>query len=199
MLTPPVGAYDPNTGHIAVKVFDRNSTPADNTIVRKIADVDSGIGKADSQIAELRQSVQALAQRRLEIEAVRDRFRTSGFDHPNVQFGNERDIGGILGQVLEGAVRSGILWDLLRGGFSTRPSSGQPGFGSPTFPFPFPRPGGGAVDGNEGARGGEWRKPGTNGGWSPPFDSGGGGGSGRDDSSGGSGSNNDDFSTGGTF
>ena len=27
ILTPPVGAYDPNTGHIAVKVNDRNSLP----------------------------------------------------------------------------------------------------------------------------------------------------------------------------
>ena len=177
----------------------RTATPADDAIVRKISDVDTGIAKADSQITELRQSVQGLAQRRLEVEGVRDRFRTSGFDHPNVQFGNERDIGGVLGQVLEGAVRGGILWDLLRGGFSTRAPSGQPGFGSPTFPFPFPRPGGGSVGCNEGTRGGEWRTPGTNGGWSPPFDIGGGG-SGRDDSSsGGSGSNNDDFSTGGTF
>jgi prepilin-type N-terminal cleavage/methylation domain-containing protein len=27
-LTPPVGAYDPNSGHIAVKVLDRNAAPA---------------------------------------------------------------------------------------------------------------------------------------------------------------------------
>ncbi len=27
VLTPPVGAYDPNTGHIAVKVLDRNAAP----------------------------------------------------------------------------------------------------------------------------------------------------------------------------
>jgi type II secretory pathway pseudopilin PulG len=28
VLTPPVGAYDPNTGHIAVKVKDRNAAPS---------------------------------------------------------------------------------------------------------------------------------------------------------------------------
>jgi hypothetical protein len=27
VLTPPVGAYDPNTGHVAVKVLDRNAQP----------------------------------------------------------------------------------------------------------------------------------------------------------------------------
>ena len=97
-------------------------------------------------------------------------------------------------QILEGVVRSGILWDLLRGGFGTRPSRGRPDFGSPTFPFPFPMPGGG----EDGARGGEWREPGTRGGWSiPPLDfpSGGGGGG----SSGGGGGGDDGFSTGGSF
>ncbi len=28
VLTPPVGAYDPNTGHVAVRVLDRNAVPA---------------------------------------------------------------------------------------------------------------------------------------------------------------------------
>jgi type II secretory pathway pseudopilin PulG len=33
VLTPPVGAFDPNTGHIAVKVLDRDATPQDSAIV----------------------------------------------------------------------------------------------------------------------------------------------------------------------
>ncbi len=33
VLTPPVGAYDPNTGHIAVKVLDRSAAPQDNIMV----------------------------------------------------------------------------------------------------------------------------------------------------------------------
>jgi type II secretory pathway pseudopilin PulG len=33
VMSPPVGSYDPNTGHIAVKVFDRDATPQDNALV----------------------------------------------------------------------------------------------------------------------------------------------------------------------
>ena len=173
----------------------RTATPADEAIVRRIEGADAAIARAEREAADLRGTVQDLARRRVDVERVRERFRTSGFDHPNASFGNERAIGQILGQILEGAVRSGILWDILREGFRSRPARGRPDFGAPTFPFPFPMPGGGS----EGARGGEWREPGTRGGWTPPFDFGGGssssGGGGSSDSSGGG----DDFSTGGSF
>jgi prepilin-type N-terminal cleavage/methylation domain-containing protein len=33
MLAPPVGAYDPNTGHIAVKVLDTNALPQGSAVV----------------------------------------------------------------------------------------------------------------------------------------------------------------------
>ena len=172
----------------------RTATADDDQMVKRIAALDAAIADSETELAELRRTVQDLARRRQEVEQVRDRFRSVGYDHPNVTFGNDGQLGAVLGQILEGAVRSGILWDLLRGGFGTRPSSGRPDFGAPSFPFPFPMPGGGS----DGARGGEWRQPGTRGGWSPPFEfpSGGGGGSG----SGGSSRKDDDgFSTGGSF
>ena len=167
----------------------RTSTPTDDMIVRRIGGLDDRLAETDKEIASLRKSAREMADRRTEVEKVRERFRSSGFDHPNATFRNESEIGTVLGQILEGAIRSGILWDLLRGGFGTRPSRGRPDFGSPTFPFPFPMPGGG-----EGARGGEWRQPGTRGGWTPPFPTGSGGGGGRDSDSG-----DDGFSTGGSF
>lgn len=170
----------------------RTNTPTDDMIVRRIGGLDERLQRLEAETADLRKTASTLAQRRNEVERVRDRFRSSGYDHPNARFGNENEIGRVLAQILEGAVRSGILWDLLRGGFGTRPSRGRPDFGTPTFPFPFPMPGGG----EDGARGGEWREPGTRGGWSiPPIDfpSGRGGGGGSNDSGG------DDFSTGGRF
>lgn len=169
----------------------RTATGEDDAIVRRIGQLAADLERADGEIASLRQSAQELARRRGDVERVRDRFRSAGYDHPNARFGNEIEIGQILGQILEGAVRSGILWDILRGGFSTRPSRNQPDFGQPTFPFPFPMPGGGRDD----TRGGEWREPGTRGGWSPPpldFPSSSGGGGGGSDDSGG-------FTTGETF
>jgi hypothetical protein len=143
----------------------RTPTPTDDMIVRRISGLDERLAALDKETAELRKSARALIERRTEVEGVRDRFRNSGFDHPNATFRNESQIAAVLGQIIEGVVRSGILWDLLRGGFGTRPRRGRPDFGGSSFPFPFPMPGGG-----DGAEGGEWRQPGTRGGWKPPFD-----------------------------
>jgi hypothetical protein len=159
----------------------RTATESDDRLVQRIDLLDQKLAKVQDEIATLRKTAQSLAQRRVDVENVRDRFRSSGYDHPNATFGNENEIGKILAQVIEGVVRSGILWDLLRGAFGTRRSRGRPDFGAPTFPFPFPMPGGG-----DGARGGEWRQPDTRGGWSSPSP-----GPPRNDS--------DEFKTGGSF
>lgn len=159
----------------------RTATESDDRIVERIETLDQKLGKVQEEIASLRRTARSLAQRRVDVEKVRDRFRTSGYDHPNATFGNESEIGKILAQVIEGVVRSGLLWDVLRGGFGTRRSRGHPDFGAPTFPFPFPMPGGG-----DGARGGEWRQPDTRGGWSSPLP-------------GPSSNDSDDFRTGGSF
>lgn len=165
----------------------RTPTSADEAIVRRLESIDASLVKADAETADLRRSAQDLARRRTEVEQVRDRFRSAGYDHPNTTFGNESDIADALKSILGGVVRSGILWDLLRRGYSSRPARGRPTFGSPNFPFPFPMPGGGTI----GSSGGGWREPSSGGGWSPlPGPGGGGGGGGSDD---------DRFTTGGSF
>ncbi len=168
----------------------RTETAADETLVRKIDEIDRSAERAEQDKSELRRTAKTLAQRRIEVETTRERFRSAGYDHPHATFGNDTDIGRVLGQILEGAVRSGVLWDVIRGGFSTRTPRGRPDFGTPSFPFPFPIPGGGS----NGPSGGGWREPESRGGWFPPKDSGSGGGG---DS--GSRSDDGDFSTGGTF
>lgn len=164
----------------------RTPTGADEIIVRKVESIDTSLAKVDDETAKLRQSARDLAQRRTEVEQVRDRFRTAGYDHPNSTFGNEIDIADALKSILGGVVRSGILWDILRQGYGSRPRRGRPGFGAPSFPFPFPMPGGGTI----GSAGGGWREPSSGGGWSP-LPGGGGGGGDRDD--------DDRFTTGGSF
>ncbi len=157
----------------------RTATPTDEDAVRRIEAIDEALRRTEMEIRNLRQRAHDLAGRRTEVETVRERFRRSGYDHPHVVFGNDNDIGRILAGVLEGVVRSGILWDIIRGGFGTRPQQGRPGLGEPSFPFPFPIPGGG----DSGPQGGGWRVPESRGGWSR-----------RDDDDGG-----DDFRTGGSF
>jgi hypothetical protein len=158
----------------------RTPTPADEEMVRRIEALDPRIRDAENEAGELRRAARALAERRLEVERTRDRFRGSGYDHPDAVFSNEGAIAEILEQLVRGVVRSGALWDLIRAGFGTRARRRQPGFGGSGLPFPFPLPGGGM-----GPRGGEWREPSSRGGWSPGSSSG---------SSGGG-----DFTTGGSF
>jgi hypothetical protein len=160
----------------------RTPTGVDDAVVRKLETIDSSIATADTEIAGLRRTAQDLARRRAEVQQVRDRFRNAGYDHPYGGFDNDNAISDGLKQVLAGAA-GGILWDLLRGGYSYRGPQGRREGG---LPFPFPVPGGGS----RGSSGGEWREPSSRGDWSPDVDAPSGAGSSGDD---------DRFTTGGSF
>jgi hypothetical protein len=159
----------------------RTPTRADEGIVNRIEAIDSRIVRTEAEISNLRRQALDLSHRRTEMEQVREQFRRTGYDHPQSTFGNDGDIANVLKGVLEGGVRSGALWDLLRQGYAYRPTRARPDFGSPSFPFPFPLPGGMTPD----ATGGNWRNPSSRGGWTPEPPS--------------SRSDNEDFSTGGSF
>ena len=138
--------------------------------------------KAEAIAAEAEKKLRRqLSRRRSEMEQARERFRRTGYDHPQSTFNNNGDIAEVLKGMLEGVVRSGALWDLLQQGHRSRPTRGSIDFGLPDFPLPFPLPGGDTND----ATGGAWRNPSSRGGWAP----------GQPDGS----ANNDDFSTGGSF
>ncbi len=156
---------------------------ADDAIVRSIEAIDTRVGRTDAEIANLRQTARELARRRTDVEQSRDRFRKAGYDHPNATFGNDGAIADMLRSVLAGGA-GGLLWDLLRSGYSYRPPRSPPDFGGPTFPFPQPRSG----HSDPGER---WREPSSRGTWS--WDDGGGG-KGGDTWSGGGGSD-DQFTT----
>jgi hypothetical protein len=164
----------------------RTPTDTDDAIVQRLQTIDGAIAKADAEAADLRKTAKDLARRRLEIEQVRDRFRGAGYDHPHGTFGNDDAIAEALRRTLGGAIGGGILWDILRDGYVIRGPMGRPDFGYPTFPFPFPIPGGG----RSGPWGGEWRDPDTHGNWHP---------GGGDFGGGGLGDGDGDFSTGGSF
>jgi hypothetical protein len=160
----------------------RTPSTADEAVVRRLETIDETIGKTDAEIVRLRAAMVELARRRAEVEQVRDRFRRTGYDHPQTTFENEGAISDTIGNIIEGVVRSGVLWELLRQGYRSRPTRGRPDFGGTSFPFPFPLPGGSS--GRDNSRGGDWREPSSRGSWSP----------GR-----GSRSDDDDFTTGGSF
>ena len=118
----------------------RTPTTADEAIVRGLEAIDAKIAKAEAEIAGLRRTAQELSSRRLEVEQVRDRFRTTGYDHPQATFDNDGAIADTLKDVLEGVVRSGVLWDLLRKGTGPDPHVAGRTSALPVFPFPFPVP-----------------------------------------------------------
>ena len=68
--------------------------------------IDAKSAKVEAEIAGLRRTAQELSSRRLEVEQVRDRFRTTGFDHPQATFENNGAITDVLGRVLEGAAEA---------------------------------------------------------------------------------------------
>ena len=159
----------------------RTPTDADEAIVAKLEASAAKMSATEAEIANLRKQVVELSRRRSEMQEVRERFRRSGYDHPQSTFDNDGNIGNVLGGILEGAVRSGVLWDLLRQGHRSLPTRTSSDFGMPGFPLPFPTPGSGGND----TWGGGWRNPSSRGGWvpAPPAP--------RSDS--------DDFTTGGSF
>jgi chromosome segregation ATPase len=157
----------------------RTPTTADDAVISRLEQIEAGLAKTEAEIASLRKNIADMARRRMEIEQVRDRFRRSGYDHPQTTFNNEGAISDSLKSVLAGVAGS-VLWEILKRGYGSQPARGSPGFGGGTFPFPFPLPGGPG----EGSRGGDWRDPSSRGGWSP----------GGDDNSDAGG-----FSTGGSF
>jgi hypothetical protein len=139
----------------------RTPTTADESVIARIEEIDGKIARTDAEIAEFRRQALELSRRRSEMEQVRERFRRTGYDHPQSSFDNPGDLGNVLKGMLEGAVRSGVLWELLQRGHRSQPSRGSADFGLPEFPMPFPVPGGSATTG------GAWRNPSSRGGWSP--------------------------------
>ena len=159
----------------------RTPTRADEAVVGQLEATEAKIARTEAEIASLRRAALELSRRRSEMERVRGQFRSTGYDHPRSTFDNSGNIADVLNGVLEGAVRSGVLWDVLRKNYRPRTTRGSTDFGGSSFPFPFPLPGGAGPD----ATGGDWRNPSSRGGWGP----------------GPSGSRSDDdkFSTGGSF
>jgi hypothetical protein len=159
----------------------RTPTHADEAIVERLETIDARIAKTEAEIADLRRQALELSRRRNEMEEVRGQFRGTGYDHPQSTFANDGDLSVVLKNVLEGAVRSGVLWDVLRQGHRSRPARSSADFGSPSFPLPFPMPG----DNDGDTAGGAWRNPSSAGTWLPAPNR--------------SRSHDDDFTTGGSF
>lgn len=108
----------------------KTETPEDETIVRKLRDIEPTIARREAEGEELRKAAVELARKRAELEESRDSFHRSGYNNPRGQFANGALIGSIIQGVLQGAMTSKALNDALGKGFSVRkPPRGGGSFG----------------------------------------------------------------------
>jgi hypothetical protein len=108
----------------------RTATTHDENLVARIRDIDAAIARADQEVAQIRAEARELAQRRVEIERVRDNSRRQGYDNPFGTFQNGSVIGDVIGGVLSGALRGAILDQVLREGYRERSHHWEPDFGN---------------------------------------------------------------------
>ncbi len=161
-----------------------------NALLEKISDLDQDKIALIARTLGQAQIFNEVVREQTSKMEVGERYQaiTSGFNSirdDSKRLENNGAIADTLKNVLEGVVRSGVLWDLLRQGYGSRPTRSGADFGSPGFPFPFPSPGGRTAD----STGGDWRDPSSRGGWSP----------GAEPPEKGSRSDDENFSTGGSF
>ncbi|MGA9441973.1 MAG: hypothetical protein WBV18_00885 [Methyloceanibacter sp.] len=98
----------------------QTSTGEDESLVSQLNQYVSRIRDIESQIAEARQAIVRLSERRAELENSRDRFYRSGYDNPIGGFSNGDAIGEVIGGILAGALESGQLGDLFDVGYRQR-------------------------------------------------------------------------------
>ena len=124
-------------------------TGEDESLVGQLNQNLSQIRDIERQIAEARQAIVKLAERRAELENSRDRFYRSGYDNPIGGFSNGDAIGEVVGGILAGALESGQLDDLFDVGYRQRrrPHRGSLG-GGIRLPSRGPWTAGGTIGSN---------------------------------------------------
>jgi len=105
-------------------------TPEDEKIVRLLRDIEPKLARREAEAEEVRKAAVELARKRAELEQSRDTFHRSGYNNPRGQFADGALIGSIITSVLQGAMTSKNLDDVLGKGFSVRkPPRGGGSFG----------------------------------------------------------------------
>jgi chromosome segregation ATPase len=129
-------------------------TTEDEGLISQLEKNFDRVRDVDRQIAETRQAIVELAEKRAELEHSRDRFYRSGYDDPIGGFSNGDMIGEVIGGILAGAIKSRQLDDLFDQGYRQRRrrSSGSLGGGIrfPSGPVRGPWTGGGSIGGPRG-------------------------------------------------
>jgi hypothetical protein len=97
-------------------------SPEDDRIVREVETAQTDLGKAEAQIARVRDETREIARRRAELEGVRDNVRRHRYDGPGGQFEIDRQdsLGDTIGGIVRGAIQGAVLWSILQRGYRQR-------------------------------------------------------------------------------
>ncbi|HKU96352.1 MAG TPA: hypothetical protein VJR58_13805, partial [Vineibacter sp.] len=129
----------------------RTPTLADDEVIGAITQARAAYEKADGEIAHLRTSIRDMASRRRELESSRDRARNQGYEDPRGTFDDNNQVLDVIGTILGGVLRSGILDRALSDNHRSSGGSSWPGSWG----------GGGSSDRDDRGSGGGWRTGGS--------------------------------------
>ncbi len=130
---------------------ERTRSNEDREIVAQIDQLTHQLGKAETDLNQLRGQSRDLARRRDEVESARESFRRRRYDYPGTTFRNEAAINDVLGGVLSGMIQGAVLEQVLQQGYRRPPSID---WGGGYQPGPMVPPGGDPGDIFTGGSGG---------------------------------------------
>ena len=159
----------------------RTPTRADEAVVGQLEATEAKIAKTEAEIASLRRAALELSRRRSEMEQVRGRFRSTGYDHPRSTFDNERQHRRCAQRRAGGSGQKRGALGCAAQELPATHHARQHGLRRVELPLPVSA----AWRRGPDATGGDWRNPSSRGGWGPRPS--------------GSRSDDDKFSTGGSF
>jgi chromosome segregation ATPase len=107
------------------------ATPEDETIVKKLQEIERDLVRVTAQMEEVRAAAVELARKRAELERSETNFRKSGYDDPFGEFLNGAVIGGIIDSIIRGAANGRTLDEALGREYRRRAPRGSSrgGFG----------------------------------------------------------------------
>ncbi|MCH9671433.1 MAG: hypothetical protein K0U93_08295 [Gammaproteobacteria bacterium] len=107
--------------------------PDDDLIISRMLTREHERRQLESSLDELRATIGRHQQRLSELEGLRADFKRSRFDRAGSMFADDRMIGMLLGQFLNGLLDRGMLWKILREQQRYSPRRSNPTFGSGGF------------------------------------------------------------------
>lgn len=105
----------------------------DDLIVARMLAAEREMVEIQRATVELKAAMGERRQRLSELETMRTEFKRRRYDHPSLGFSDGALVGVVLGNLLDGALKSDALWDVLERQQRYKRGRSRPDFGSGGF------------------------------------------------------------------